>query len=66
MGDWREKRRAPGVAIGVIIEGKTTVHPVKVLKTTLVGAIQRRWTLVNDRPVFARGRNSLSQCRRNS
>jgi hypothetical protein len=66
MGDWRERRRAPRVAIGVIIERETTVHRVKVRKATLIGTIQRSWILVNDRPMFPCGRSRWSQSRRGS
>lgn len=65
MRDWREGRGIPRVAIGVIIERETAVHRVKVRKATLVGTIQRGWTLVNDRPVFPR-RDRLNQSRRGS
>jgi hypothetical protein len=64
--DWREGRGIPRVAIGVIIERETAVHRVEVRKTTLVGAIQRGWILVNDRPMFPPGRGRLSQSRRDS
>jgi hypothetical protein len=64
VGDWRERRRAPRIAIGVKIESETTVQRVKVLKTTLIGTIQRGWILVNDRPMFPRGRGRWSQSRR--
>jgi hypothetical protein len=64
--NWREKRRAPRVAIGVIIERETTVQRVEIRKTTLVGTIQRGRILVNDRPVFTRGRDHLSHSRRGS
>ena len=45
--DWQKGRGIPRVTIGVIIERETAVHRVKVRKATLIGTIQRGWTLVN-------------------